>query len=84
MGRNPKATFNYIKMAQKLRKSGTIAATNIIVDYQAEDGSFYQNFNPLFLESHFDYWVLNPHWDGVWDRAKAEQRFKTYIENEWY
>jgi len=31
----------------------------------------------------FDYVSWNPYWDGIWDRQKAEERYKKYIEEDY-
>jgi hypothetical protein len=81
MGRNAVETELYIEFAQKLRSFGTYVATNIIIDYEV-DGKLYNRHSEELKEwmnAHFDYWVWNPYFDGKWDRAKAEKRFKEYI-----
>ena len=81
-GRDVKSTMEYIELAQQLREYGTRVATNIIIDYTVSAGGTtktYRNMDVDWLNSHFDYWVWNPYFDGKWDRNKAEQRFGHYI-----
>lgn len=84
MGRNPDVTTEFIIQAQKLRQLGVKVATNIIIDYTVKnnDGSseFFSNMPTEFLDKNFDYWSWNPYFDGHWDRKKAEERWKKYID----
>jgi len=59
-------------LSRILRTLGVITATNIIIDYLHFK-------NPENLNAEFDYISWNPYWDGVWNRGKAEERFKLYI-----
>lgn len=78
MNRDVDGTLKYIDLAQNLRSLGTIAATNIIIDYPV-DGTVIHNMDIKWLDSHFDYWSWNPYFDGNWDYEKAKERFKAYL-----
>lgn len=78
MNRDVNSTMFYIDWSQKLREYGVKLATNIIIDYKVDE-TIYHNINNEFLNSHFDYFVWNPYFDGKWDRQKAEERFKQYL-----
>ena len=73
MSRPVKETLTYINyLVPELRKLGVHVATNVIVDYKDFP-------DPTGLNNTFDSWVWNPYWDGVWNREKAENRWKTYF-----
>ena len=76
MNRNVKATFDYIKNAQKLHELGVIVATNIIIDYVEGDND-YNTWS--FIRDYFDYVSWNPYFDGNFDIKKAEERFNYYF-----
>lgn len=80
MNRAVEPTIQYIyDVRDKLKANGTIVATNIIIDYEV-NGEIKHNFNEKELNELFDYVSWNPYFDGHWNRAKAEQRFKKYIK----
>lgn len=82
MGRDVKSTMEYIELAQQLREYGTKVATAVVIDYPilvGETTKTYRNMDVDWLNSHFDYWVWNPYFDGEWNRNRAEQRFEYYI-----
>lgn len=79
MGRSVESTLEYLGMARELRKLGVKVATDIIIDYEFE-GDIYRNLDVEWMDSHFDYWVWNPYFDGKWDRNKAEGRWQKYIK----
>lgn len=60
-------------------------ATNIIIDYKNNifGGETFENLSEVlkqpFLVDVFDYVSWNPYWDGTWDRAMGEERYKRYI-----
>jgi tRNA A37 methylthiotransferase MiaB len=49
-------------------------ATNIIVDYPGYSNDWTDQVYKLF-----DYVSWNPYWDGKWDRALAERRWRRYF-----
>ena len=63
---------------QNVRKTGTLIATNIIIDY-VYNGKQFPNYDKEKLEKNFDYYSWNPYFDGNWDIEKAKVRFKKYI-----
>ena len=67
MSRDAKATLDYVKFAQELRKTGTIVGTNKTNDNRIGDWVVH-NCDKVWLDGHFDYWAWNPYFDGVWDR----------------
>lgn len=72
MYRPVKPTMDYIeKLVPVLKVNGVTVATNIIIDYL--------DFPNPDLGDLFDYVSWNPYWDGKWDRARAEERMKKYI-----
>jgi hypothetical protein len=72
MGRPVIATMDYIAgLVSLLQSKGTKVATNIIIDYK--------DFPNPKVDHLFDSVVWNPYWDGVWDRAKAVQRWNHYF-----
>jgi hypothetical protein len=75
MKRDPGATINLVLAATELRAMGVVCATNIIVDYK----DFENHFDAVYKVFQYVNW--NPWWDGKWDRAKAEARFKEYLED---
>jgi len=81
MSRNVMATENFINNVKELRTLGVIVATNIIIDYEI-DGITYSNHDEEVMNELFDYYSWNPYWDGVWNRNKAEERFKKYIDQK--
>lgn len=85
MNRDVDYTIASIDIMQSLRELGVIAATNIIIDYKLESDEnctlCHHNKDTKWLDEHFDYWSWNPYFDGKWDREKAEERFKTYLED---
>lgn len=76
MGRVVDATmwfaFNFV---YSLKSRGVFVATNVIVDYE-----LFPNPDMDLLNKQFDYVSWNPYWDGKWDRSKAEERYRQYIE----
>lgn len=78
MGRDAKATEEYIQNAQKLRALGVLVATNIIVDYVV-NGKFYPNPTDEEMKKLFDYYVWNPYFDGIFNINRAKERFEKYI-----
>ena len=95
MSRDVQTTLKYIDFAQELRKNGTIAGTNLIIDYNV-DGEIIHNYDEDWLAAHFDYWAWNPYFDGKWevDRAKEpilrktqknkENKNELYNITQWY
>lgn len=81
MNRDVKSTLDFIEFAQNLRSLDVVVATNIIIDYTIGN-KVYHNMDKEWLNSHFDYWSWNPYFDGIWDRTKAEGRFKKYLGYE--
>lgn len=79
MGRSSESTIAFIDKVKELRSHGVIVATNIIIDYEVS-GEVISNWNDEYMKGIFDYYVWNPYWDGKWDRKKAEERFKKYID----
>lgn len=73
MNRSVENTLATIEIAKQLKKEGVYIATNIIIDYK----NFKQDFSKVY--SIYDYVSWNPLWNNVWDRAKAEERFKKYF-----
>lgn len=82
MGRPVDQTLSYIMFAQDLRNLGVTVATNVIIDYVMSRGEKFRNLDEDWMNSHFDYWVWNPYFDGNWNIKKAEQRFSKYIVNQ--
>ncbi|MFX0136527.1 MAG: hypothetical protein ACFFDN_23005 [Candidatus Hodarchaeota archaeon] len=74
MHREINSTLSVIDLVYELKKRDTICATNVIIDYKN-----FENPDMYTLQSVFDYISWNPYWDGIWDRAKAEIRFKKYL-----
>lgn len=76
MKRNSFLTMASIQLMRVLRERYNVyTATNIIIDYKHfpnPSHSLYETFN-------FISW--NPYWDGIWNREKAEERYKHYIFN---
>jgi len=72
MKRNSAAVFELLEAIGHLNKQ-TYTATNIIIDYKD-----ILHTDPDHV-LYFDYVSWNPYWDGVWDRKKAEDRFKHYF-----
>ena len=82
MGRSWVYTMSALEHLKILRKLGTKIATNIIIDYE-HDGKVYGEITDIYrewLNKNFDYWSWNPYFDGHWDRKKAEERWKKYID----
>lgn len=79
MGRDSKSTIAFIEKVKELKSHGVIVATNIIIDYEV-NGETISNLDDEFMKSTFDYYVWNPYWNGQWNRKKAEERFKKYID----
>jgi hypothetical protein len=73
MRRSVEATLETMDIARALKDKGVYVATNIIIDYK----NFSQDFRKIY--AFYDYVSWNPLWDGVWNRAKAEERFDKYI-----
>ena len=73
MCRNPEATKDSIGLASLLKVIGVKIATNIIIDYK----DYPNQFDEIY--QLYDYVSWNPYWDGIWDRKKAEVRFKHYF-----
>jgi ribosomal protein S12 methylthiotransferase len=73
MGRHVDATLDLIEFAKLLKSFGVIIATNIIIDYK----DFPNNSESLY--AIYDYVSWNPLWNGIWDRKKAEERFRKYL-----
>lgn len=79
MNRNVELTEAAVNLLKKLKNSGVITATNIIIDYTI-DGKTYKNFDEAKLNENFDYYSWNPYFDGNFNVEKAEERFKKYIK----
>lgn len=75
MGRNVKSTFETMEIAKSLKQKGVTIATNIIIDYK----DFKQDFSQVYELYNYVSW--NPLWDNKWDRQRAEDRFRKYIES---
>lgn len=75
MGRDPYPTHYVVDtLVPAMRANKVRCATNIIVDYK--------NFPNHWAEKVYgvyDYVSWNPYWDGVWDRDKAERRWRRYF-----
>lgn len=80
MNRSVAYTKEAVEIMQRIRKNGTLIATNIIIDYQ-NNGIEYSNYEKEKLDEMFDYYSWNPYFDGNWDIEKAKMRFKKYITN---
>ena len=74
MKRPPLAVAGVMERLPDLRAR---KATNIIVDYK----KFPNDFGEIYRV--FDVVNWNPYWDGIWDRAKAEERFAKYEAQHW-
>lgn len=82
MGRSYNVTKRFLDLVPQFRTYGTKVSTNIIIDYIV-DGEVVHNCDKKFLDNHFDYWVWNPYFDGVFDYDKARERFEKYINNSY-
>jgi tRNA A37 methylthiotransferase MiaB len=76
MRRPVDAAQETMSIAKGLKDKGVYIATNIIIDYK----DYKQDFRDVY--ALYDYVSWNPLWDGKWDRKKAEERFKRYIESD--
>jgi tRNA A37 methylthiotransferase MiaB len=74
MFRDVNSTLKLLERLQELKALGVFLATNIIIDYKD-----FPNPSESLLKAVFDYVSWNPYWDGVWDREKAEKKFKRYF-----
>jgi len=74
MRRPVEPTLEFVKKVPELRKYGVRVATNVIINYKSMEDHSLESYN-----AWFDYVSWNPYWDGVWDRNKAESRFKRYF-----
>lgn len=72
MGRNVKDTQEFLKLVPSL-KNNTFIATNVIIDYK-----HFSNIVIRELEV-FDYVSWNPYWDGVFNKVRANKRWKHYL-----
>ena len=79
MNRSVFATNKAIELIKELRKKGVVTATNIIIDYTANN-KLYENHDKEKLNEVFDYYSWNPYFDGNFDMERAKIRFKKYIK----
>lgn len=73
MNRDVEQTHEALEVVRKLRGKGVFTATNIIIDYCGYENEFTKVYEL------FDYVTLNPYWDGVWNLAKARDRWDHYF-----
>jgi len=79
MGRPVEETLRFVDSVRpELRVLKTLLATNVIVLYKGFPDDWYPEVKRLF-----DYVSWNPFWDGVWDRARAEARWRLLIDGDY-
>jgi len=76
-GRSHVEVDKLLKLISNLMRFNVCSATNIITDYKDYDN----DSDHAHVKSLFDYVSYNIYWDGIWDEAKAEERFDMYINS---